>query len=194
MTDLDRRILTKACGLEWRERMLEHGVINIDRNPTFTTPDDWELVREKVVVPNLNDFEGDFNLLSLYGWLLKSPEECCQDAANWIKSRPDLFPWVEKMVPVLVTSGFPLFLTPSGRREGEGMMEVIFTGYTKEQHMFGGHTGNPDELVIGESYSVIKTEVHAWHTKYYLKDHEGSFNSVCFEEKNGGSDGAANND
>ena len=74
------------------------------------------------------------------------------------------------------------------------MMEVIFTGYTKEQHMFGGHTGNPDELVIGESYSVIKTEVHTWHTKYYLKDHEGSFNSVCFEEKNGGSDGEANND
>ncbi len=97
MTDLDRRILTKACGLEWRERMLEHGVINIDRNPTFTTPDDWELVREKVVVPNLNDFEGDFNLLSLYGWLLKSPEECCQDAAGFIKSRSDLFPWVGEM-------------------------------------------------------------------------------------------------
>ena len=56
MTDLDRKILAKACGLEWRERMLEHGVINIDRNPTFTTPDDWELVRVKVVVPNLDDF------------------------------------------------------------------------------------------------------------------------------------------
>jgi len=98
MTDLDRRILTKACGLEWRERMLEHGVINIDRNPTFTTPDDWELVREKVVVPNLNDFEGDFNLLSLYDWLLKSPEECCQDAAGFIKSRPDLFPWVTEIL------------------------------------------------------------------------------------------------
>ena len=107
MTDLDRRILTKACGLEWRERMLEHGVINIDRNRTFTTPDDWELVRVKVVVPNVEDF-------ARYLYSLLTPDDkyynswssiidqlltiqLCQLTTDFIKSRPDLFPWVEEM-------------------------------------------------------------------------------------------------
>jgi len=120
MTDLDRKILAKACGLREGHiyRLLDNGITvecrqcgdTRDRDlideasqcliPTFTTPDDWELVRVRVVLPNLNDFEGDFNLLSLYGWLLKSPEECCQDAAGFIKSRHDLFPWVAEIAEI----------------------------------------------------------------------------------------------
>ena len=98
MTDLDRRILTKACGLEWHDKKLDVYEKRLHiANRTFATPDDWEMVRVKVVVPNLDDFAEDFNLLSLYGWLLQSPKELCQLAVGWIKSRPDLFPWVEKM-------------------------------------------------------------------------------------------------
>lgn len=66
------------------------------------------------------------------------------------------------------------------------MMDVVFTGCTKEQCRFGGHTGDPNKLVIGKTYNVVAQEVHSWTTKYYLEGYEGSFNSVCFEPVRGG--------
>ena len=37
-------------------------------------------------------------------------------------------------------------------------------------------------LVLGEIYTVKKVEVHSWHTKVWLEETGGKFNSVCFEE------------
>lgn len=111
----DRKILAKACGLVWHEITETngyyrcscgasfHGLESLQArrhaeksNPTFTTPDDWELVRVKVVVPNLDEYADAFDLVSKYAWLLQSPEDNCQDAVTWIRSRPDLFPWVRE--------------------------------------------------------------------------------------------------
>jgi len=58
---------------------------------------------------------------------------------------------------------------------------VTFTGCTESQLSWGSYTGNPTELVIGERYMIEKIEVHSWHTKVWLKNVDGSFNSVCFE-------------
>jgi hypothetical protein len=57
-----------------------------------------------------------------------------------------------------------------------------FTGCSKEQKRFGGNTGDPSELVIGHVYEITDIFEHSRHTEYRLKGHEGSFNSVCFEE------------
>ena len=59
-------------------------------------------------------------------------------------------------------------------------MKVVFTGCSEEQKRFGNHTGDPNELEVGKVYEVRKEEEHSWHTKYYLKGFEGSFNSICF--------------
>jgi hypothetical protein len=66
-------------------------------NPSFTTPDDWELVRVKVVLPNMDVFETIIYDNGIGWWLLKTPEETSQTVADIVKSRPDLFPWVEMM-------------------------------------------------------------------------------------------------
>ena len=122
MTDLDRKILAKACGVCWHNLWDKYGYrrlfcplcgkqANKLDHPDFDTPDDWELVRAKVVVPNLDDFAEDFYLLSLYGWLLESPKELCQLAVDWIKSCPDLFPWVAEFIAEIAEKQLPSELT-----------------------------------------------------------------------------------
>jgi hypothetical protein len=126
MTDNDCRILAKACGLKW------HGLglggkcscgetIYSSRtnhwNCHFATPDDWELVRMKVVeglnkdaADDLTDFIDsafvDFINTNngapqfsdaFHWWITRTPKEQCQIAADFIKARPDLFPWVGEM-------------------------------------------------------------------------------------------------
>jgi hypothetical protein len=61
------------------------------------------------------------------------------------------------------------------------MTTVKFTGCHESQHNWGNHTGNVDELTIGQSYEIDRIDVHSWHTKVYLVGIKGSFNSVCFE-------------
>jgi hypothetical protein len=61
------------------------------------------------------------------------------------------------------------------------MKKVIFTGCTPEQHRWGSHTGDVSKLVVGTVYTIDSVDVHTWHTKVYLKEVDGSFNSVCFE-------------
>jgi hypothetical protein len=67
-------------------------------NCTFTTPDDWELVRVKVIMPNTEEFRlylrGKWSMIE---WIGNTPEQCSQFVCNWIKFRPDLFEWVEVM-------------------------------------------------------------------------------------------------
>ena len=94
MTELDCRILARACNLQW----------SIYPRPTFTTPDDWELVRVKIIAgPNVGAFhQWLIDHKSWLGsgfewWLMRTPEQCCQLVCNWIKARPDLFPWVVGM-------------------------------------------------------------------------------------------------
>jgi hypothetical protein len=60
-------------------------------------------------------------------------------------------------------------------------MKVKYTGCSKEQEQWGGND-NPEAkgLIVGNIYEVEKTEVHTWHTKMFLKEIDGKFNSVCF--------------
>lgn len=62
------------------------------------------------------------------------------------------------------------------------MKKVIFTGCTQAQKNWGSHTGEVEKLVVGEVYTIVKQEVHSWHTKVFLYGIDGSFNSVCFED------------
>lgn len=90
MNENDRRILTKACDLpfyKWED-------------PWFDTADDWELVRVHVIVPNQEAFVvflWSEETWPLNKWIALSCERKCQYAADFIKSRPDLFPWAVEM-------------------------------------------------------------------------------------------------
>lgn len=105
MTENDQLILWRACSPDDYDTYMIARMMGCraKKPPTFTTADDWELVRQSVVVelrgifhnwlknvehPQVSGFEW---------WLTLSPEECCQLVCNWIKSRPDLFPWVVEM-------------------------------------------------------------------------------------------------
>jgi hypothetical protein len=59
--------------------------------------------------------------------------------------------------------------------------KVIYTGSSQEQRKWGSYTGDYTSLVDGSQYTIDKVEPHTWHTKLYLKEVQGSFNSVCFE-------------
>ena len=98
MTELDCRILARACDLNWA---IVGGISNL-----FTTPDDWEVVRVKVVVPNMIEYSRYMALTFIRGdaysvmlWMGKqTPENFCESVIEFIKSRPDLFPWVREML------------------------------------------------------------------------------------------------
>lgn len=47
---------------------------------------------------------------------------------------------------------------------------------------FGNCTRAEGILVVGEQYTVKHTEVHTMHTKVYLEEVEGAFNSSHFED------------
>jgi hypothetical protein len=118
ISELDCRILAKACGVCWHDYKIGDGFVSTcscgrrgcivrefcgSANPTFSVPDDWELVRVRVIIPNLREFRDSLFLYvtsvcrdtsSLEWWWTKTPEEKCQIAADFIKARPDLFPWV----------------------------------------------------------------------------------------------------
>ena len=119
MTENDRRILAKACGVCWHDYKIGDGFVSTcscgrrgcivrefcgSANPTFSVPDDWELVRVKIIAgPNVGAFhQWLIDHKSWLGsgfewWLMRTPEQCCQLVCNWIKARPDLFPWVGEM-------------------------------------------------------------------------------------------------
>ncbi len=62
--------------------------------------------------------------------------------------------------------------------------KIIFTGCCEEQRKWGNHADD-SVLEIGKEYTVKDISVHSYHTKIYLEETEGHFNSVCFElEKN----------
>lgn len=54
-------------------------------------------------------------------------------------------------------------------------------------HPANGYTHQQEKaakfLVVGEVYTVEKTEIHSWHTYVYLKEFPGEFfNSVLFSD------------
>ena len=61
-------------------------------------------------------------------------------------------------------------------------MKVIFRGCDEDQKNWGGNTGDIAKLIVGKIYTVKEVEEHSWHTKYFLEEAEGSFNSICFDE------------
>lgn len=95
-----RCILAEACGLEWLELTDEMDTLEAlgKHRPSFSTPEDWELVRVNVVVPYLVAFKDYIQKICRFGfnyfiWFLTlSPEECCEIAADFILANLHLFP------------------------------------------------------------------------------------------------------
>ena len=61
------------------------------------------------------------------------------------------------------------------------MKKAIFTGCTEDQKQFGNHDGDISKLEVGKQYNIVNEEIHSWHTKVFIENMNGSFNSVCFE-------------
>jgi hypothetical protein len=119
ISDLDRRILARATNTPWHELVsdklgvLDHFTCSCGKEyvskgaflehlircgVTFSTPDDWEMVRVKVILPNILLFESIIYDNGIQWWLQKTSHELCQTTVDIIQSRPDLFPWVEEMM------------------------------------------------------------------------------------------------
>ena len=48
---------------------------------------------------------------------------------------------------------------------------------------WGVDANNAKRLILGEIYTVEKTEIHSWHTKLYLQEVPGiPFSTVWFDE------------
>jgi len=61
-------------------------------------------------------------------------------------------------------------------------MKVKYIGTSNDQVNWGGNDDPRGLLTEGNTYEILKTEVHSWHTKYYLKEFpDKKFNSVSFE-------------
>lgn len=131
MTELDCRILARACGLEWHYLVsdklgaLDHYTCSCGKEyvskgtfyehlvrsgVTFSTPDDWELVRVKVIIVDTVRLDNFYHFVhqswehkicfpATLEWILTlSPTDLCQLVCNWTKSRPDLFPWLVELM------------------------------------------------------------------------------------------------
>jgi hypothetical protein len=58
---------------------------------------------------------------------------------------------------------------------------VKYTGATDAQVAWGSNDDPREHLVEGSVYTVVKQEIHDWHTKYYLEGFEDlKFNSASF--------------
>jgi hypothetical protein len=61
--------------------------------------------------------------------------------------------------------------------------KVKYTGCTDAQVKFAAHDDPRDVLEVDGIYTILKTEVHSWHTKVILQEFPTyKFNSVCFED------------
>lgn len=60
---------------------------------------------------------------------------------------------------------------------------VKYLGTTDDQVKWGSNDDPRGLLVEGDSYTLIRVEIHSWHTKYELLEFPGKqFNSVSFSE------------
>ena len=59
---------------------------------------------------------------------------------------------------------------------------VTFYGCSQTQHNWGNHTGDLDDLIKDNQYVIERVELHSWHTKVFLENIKGSFNSICFKD------------
>ena len=138
MTESDRKLLTEACGLCWHEveyqgdsfccHCGEH--YTTVQNHTFLTADDWELVLEKVVVPNKRLFNlyvdhkfrsGEWNALvhnaTSFEWFLTlSIKKRMELVVEFIKVNPNLFPEVMEYLASLVPKDEKSGTIASGKR------------------------------------------------------------------------------
>jgi hypothetical protein len=106
LTESDLKLLTLAIGECWHEYQ-EGGVLCVhcgrrkytytgDGNRTFLTAEDWETVLQKVVRPNIIEFDiflqhWKLSLTSTMFWLLLSIEERIRLVVNFIRANPELF-------------------------------------------------------------------------------------------------------
>lgn len=61
-------------------------------------------------------------------------------------------------------------------------MEIRYKGCSDTQANFGRGDDPRKYLTVGQTYKLLRTDIHSWHTLYYLEGFEDKgFNSVCFE-------------
>jgi hypothetical protein len=64
---------------------------------------------------------------------------------------------------------------------------VVFTEQpSRDQINWGGNDDPEKFLTVGKSYRVRDVEIHSYHTKVFLEEIEGKFNSVSFQLLEGG--------
>lgn len=125
ISETKRKLLTAACGLCWHEWESESSGMTCKvcgyriayhttppHNPTFASPEDWELVRVKVVVPNFNefvayiwkgqvDYTGGVHDAFAY-WLTLPIEERCELVAEFCiymyERKAEGFEWVKAII------------------------------------------------------------------------------------------------
>ncbi len=61
-------------------------------------------------------------------------------------------------------------------------MKVVYRGTFDEQVQWGSNDDPRGILVDGQEYTLLREEVHSWHTKYYLEEYPDlKFNSCSFD-------------
>lgn len=132
MTPEKCKLLTLAIGEKWYEPEEMDDVDDfgdpIWSNRTFTTGNDWEMVLQKVVRPNLTKFVKYANrrhynesvkdyVLRFIDWFLTlSIEERMELAIEFIKANPNLFPKVMEYLVSLMPKSEGSGMIASGKR------------------------------------------------------------------------------
>mgnify|MGYP001565892365 FL=1 len=82
-------------------------------------------------------------------------------------------------MPSQVLSGRASGLIPVINMENK----LVFRGdVTEDQINWGNHDDPRGVLVPGEKYTLLRQDIHSWHTKIFLAEFPGmSFNSVWFD-------------
>jgi hypothetical protein len=63
-------------------------------------------------------------------------------------------------------------------KEGD---KVVYLGSNETITKWGNCDNPNDLLIVGDTYTVDRLEVHSWHTKVFLKEVNGGFNWVLFD-------------
>lgn len=61
-------------------------------------------------------------------------------------------------------------------------MKVRYLGCSDEQARWGQCKDPRPHLTVNHIYNLVDTEVHSWHTLYFVEGFKDGFNSCCFEE------------
>lgn len=101
---------------------------------------------------------------------------CLFTPVDYITESPECKNFAGKRTTIPIVADFN-FQSVEQFKPGD---KVIFNGASKEQIAWGDNDDPNLVLIKGDTYTVAITEVHSWHTKIWLEEQPGKFNSVSF--------------